>query len=67
MPEWTKKVARQHTRRRLTTVQKSLEECLRHWEDLDQSVVNEIEEAIGVLSDIEDEMTSSIEIEETEE
>jgi len=42
MAAWTKKVARQNTRRRLGTVRKSLGECMRHWEDLDQSVINEL-------------------------
>jgi cobalamin biosynthesis protein CobD/CbiB len=64
MAAYTKKVARQHTRRRLATIRKSLSECSRNWEDFDQSVVNEIETVIEATNDIEKEMDESIELDE---
>lgn len=62
MASYTKKVARQHTRQRLSTIRNSLSECLNKWEDLDQQVVNEIETTMQAVEDIELEMNESIEM-----
>jgi hypothetical protein len=64
MATYTKKMARQRTRQRLQSIRKSLGQCAYNWDDLDQVVVNEIEEAQKLCDDIEEAMDESVNEEE---
>lgn len=61
MAEYTRKVARQNTRRRLETIKKSLLVCIRHWEDQDQHIVNLIEDMLNDINELGEEMDASVE------
>ncbi|WP_028574335.1 hypothetical protein [Desulfonatronovibrio hydrogenovorans] len=59
MPEFTRKRARQHTRARLGKIKKSLEQCAYYWDDLDLTVMGEIERIHGDVEDLYELMDDS--------
>jgi len=62
--EWTKKRARQYTRQRVETAKGSLVKAAGYWGDLDYSVIDAIDQAIGALDEIGLAMDDAVVLEE---
>ncbi|MDZ7831662.1 MAG: hypothetical protein U5L07_07905 [Desulfobacterales bacterium] len=60
MSEWTKKRARQGSRRRLDKIEKSFEELAYNWGDLDQYVIDKVDEIITAIDDLRGIMDESV-------
>lgn len=60
MSEITPRVARQHCRRRVETIRKSVIKMIDWWADQDQSVVDELEAAYRLMEDIENVMDDAV-------
>lgn len=64
MANWTKKRARQGSRRRLDRIEGSLLELAYNWGDLDQYVVDLVDAVVNQLNEIRESMDESVQEEE---
>lgn len=60
MAEFTPKMARAHCRRRIATIDASLVAMARHWDDLDMTVIDHIDNLRAELDDLLEHMDDAV-------